>query len=41
MASAMIHAERLVGTWRRFGSLGAALRIVESGKMLPTGDHVM
>ena len=37
----VIQAEQLVGTWRRFGSLGPLYEVVEAGKVLPDGDRLM
>ena len=37
----MIAAEQLVGTWRRFGSLGPLYEIIHAGKTLADGDRVM
>ncbi len=41
MASALIQAERLLGTWRRFGALGPLYEIIEAGNILPNGDQRM
>jgi hypothetical protein len=34
-------AEHLVGTWRRFGTLGPVYEIVKAGKPLEGGDRLM
>lgn len=34
-------ADTLVGTWRRFGSVGPVYEIIASGKALPGGDRIM
>jgi hypothetical protein len=31
----------LVGTWRRFGTVGPAYEIIASGAELPDGDRIM
>ena len=37
----MIEAQRLIGTWRRFGSLGPLYEIMKAGDQLPDGDCMM
>jgi len=37
----VIQADRLVGTWRRFGSLGPLYEILKAGATLPGGDQLM
>jgi hypothetical protein len=39
--SGMIQAEKLVGTWRRFGAVGPVYEIIQAGRQLPNGDRMM
>jgi len=31
----------LVGTWRRFGTLGPVYEIIDAGREMPNGDQMM
>jgi len=37
----VIQADRLVGAWRRFGSVGPLYEILKAGAPLPGGDQFM
>jgi len=37
----MLQAEKLVGTWRRFGPVGPVYEVLGAGRELPNGDRLM